>query len=140
LCHGLTDQGLVIRRLWARSDWPLVERVVASTTGRVRHCRITARLCDLALDPAIIAVEPDMLRYMAADHARDLPGVEVKRGVFELERWRDVALGEWERLKPRDSELRAAAAERIAGRSEFFQLFGVPELIGDEAAIARKKG
>ena len=33
ICYGLTERGEAIKRLLCRSDWPLVERVVAPTTG-----------------------------------------------------------------------------------------------------------
>jgi hypothetical protein len=92
LCCGLTyDRYESIARLWARSDWPLHRRIVAPTTGRVQYLTITARLCDPALH-AEAAADPALLRVLAAEHARDLPGIRVEQGAYELTRWRDVAL------------------------------------------------
>ncbi len=134
LCHGLTwNRGEGIKRLWARSDWPLAQRIVAPTTGRVQHLKITARLCDLAL-AAEQRREPEeqieRLRFLVADHARDVPGVAFKRGEFPLKAWRDVALDRLAELEPADAEARATAAEHLASRlSEPYLLFGSPDVI-----------
>jgi hypothetical protein len=128
LCHGLVhDRGEAIKRLWGRSDWPLAQRVVAPTTGRIQHLKLTERLCEIARTAGDTAADPEMLRFLAADHAKDLPGVKAKRGEFELERWREIALELLEELEPRDRERREEAAERLAGLPEEQQLFGVPE-------------
>ena len=128
LCHGLVhERGEAIKRLWGRSDWPLAQRVVAPTTGRVQHLKLTARLCELALTVGDTAADPDMLRFIAADHARDVPGVKVRKGEFPLEDWRTVALDVLAELEPRDEQLRESAAERLASLPEVQQLFGVEE-------------
>ena len=128
LCHGLVhDRGEAIKRLWGRSDWPLEQRVVAPTTGRIQHLKLTERLCEIARTAGDTAADSEMLRFLAADHAKDLPGVKARRGVFELERWQDIALELLEELEPRDRERREEAAERLARLPEEQQLFGVPE-------------
>ena len=68
-----------------------------------------------------------MMRIIAADHARDLPGVRVQRGKFELDAWRDVALELLRDVEPRDAEARHESAIRLEARGPFIQLFGVPE-------------
>jgi hypothetical protein len=129
LSFGLTyDRHVPIKRLLGRSDWPLASRIVAPTTGRVQHLKITARLCDLALGSDETVAEPDMLRIIAADHAQDLPGVAFKRGTFELERWRDVAWRLLADLEPRDREIREESADRLSHRPESYQLFGLPDV------------
>jgi hypothetical protein len=128
LCHGLVyDTGEPIKRLWGRSDWPLAWRVVAPTTGRVQHLKLTARLCELALTATATAADPELLRFLAADHARDVPGIKVRRGEFALEQWRRIALEAAAELEPRDQLLREAAAERFAAIPLEQQLFGVPD-------------
>ncbi len=131
------DRGEAIKRLLARSDMPLEQRIVAPTTGRVQHLKLTARLCEIAQEVGTRAANPDKLRYLAADHARDLPGVTVRRGRFELARWREVAEAELERLLPRDEAARREAAAQFESRPEFMLLFGMPEVVeGDADAIA----
>jgi hypothetical protein len=130
LCVALTsDRHQPIKRLLARSDWRLEHRIHGPTTGRIQHLRMTTRLCDLALRADEIAVEPDMMRIIAADHARDLPGVTVRRGEFDLERWRDVAAELLEELGPADELVRRESADRLARRSLLYQLYGIPDVI-----------
>jgi len=132
LCFALTaDRAEPIKRVFGRSDWPLVERIVAPTTGRVQHLKITARLCELAEREN--ASDPDVMRNFAADHARDLPGVQMRRGEFELAKWREVANLELSRIQQRDLELRSEAAEKWLQRlPEAQQLFGAFEAIQGE--------
>lgn len=130
LCFGLThDRGEAIKRLWARSDWPLERRVVAPTSGRIQNLRLTHRLAELALDAGDTAADPVAMKIIAADHARDLPGVTFRRGDFPLEAWRDTAVRLLQELEPRDEEARVEAARNIARRSERFQLFGIPDVV-----------
>jgi hypothetical protein len=124
LCHGLTfDRGEPIRRLWARSDWPLHDRIVAPTTSRVLYLRTTARLAELAMRDQAIATDPDMLKYLAADNARDL-GLPFKRGEFPLDTWREYALAQLQSIEEEDRQARMEAAKRIASLPLFAQLFG----------------
>ena len=141
ICFGLTaDRYEPIKRLLARSDWPLERRIYAMTTGRLQYLWMTKRFCELAMKGDEIAVDPDMLRILAADHARDLPGVAVRKGVFDLELWRDVAAEQIAELEPRDEALRKESADRLARRPELFQLFGLPELIdGDREVPLRQR-
>lgn len=131
LGHALTfDRAEVIRRIWARSDWPLYERIVAPTTGRTQFLKFAARICELAQKADDWAVDPDMLRYMAADHARDLPGTRVKIGDFKFDEWRDIALSELSSVENGDVATRKEAAEALLGKlAPAFQLFGSPEPI-----------
>ena len=128
LCHGLTfDRGEPIRRLWARSDWSLHERVVAPTTGRVLYLRMTARLAELAMRDEAVAANTEILKYLAADNARDL-GFPFKRGEFPLDDWRENALRQLEPLEEEDREARTESAERLALElPPLAQLFGRPQ-------------
>lgn len=129
LCHALThDRHQAIKRLWARSDWPLESRVVAPTTGRIQHLKVTVKLCDIALRVEGIAADSEKMRIIAADHARDLPGINFRRGKFELEVWRDTAQRLLDQLLPQDEEARKESAQRLRPRPEVYQLFGVPDV------------
>jgi hypothetical protein len=130
LCFGLTyDRGEPIKRLWARSDWPLERRIVAPTSGRIQHLKVTKRLAELALEAGDTAADPMGMKIIAADHARDLPGVTFRRGDFPLETWRDTAARLLQEFEPRDEEARIEAARSIGRRSEHFQLFGRPDVV-----------
>src|SRR5207249_4044884 len=104
---------------------------------RVQHLKITARLCELTLQAEDTAANPEMLRIITADHARDLPDIKFRRGVFELERWRDTALKLLADLEPRDEEIRRESAGRLAQRDDYYQLFGLPGVIEGMDAPAR---
>lgn len=130
LCFALTfDRHQPIKRLMARSDWPLPTRIVAPTTGRVQHLWMTRRICDLALEIEQSAADPDMLKIIAADHARDVLDVKVRRGEFDLMGWREAADAQLSELLPEDERLREEAAQRLAARPERVQLFGIPDVI-----------
>jgi hypothetical protein len=128
LCFGLTStRGEAIRRLWARSDWPLDRRIVAPTTGRIQHLRLTARLCEIAMEAEDTAADPGMLRIIAADHARDLPGLKFRRGEFPLEQWRDLAVDLLSKAEGIDADARREGARRFHHVPELQQLFGAVE-------------
>jgi hypothetical protein len=141
LCFGLThDRGEAIKRLWARSDWPLERRVVAPTSGRIQHLKLTRRLAELALETGDGAADTVAMKIIAADHARDLPGVKFRRGDFPLEAWRDTAARLLDELEARDLEVRVEAARGIARRSERFQFFGIPDVVEVTEASPRTAG
>lgn len=127
LCFALRhDDAAPVKRLLARSDWPLEERIWAPTTGRVQHLRMVVKLCDLALDAERVQLaNPDALNDMIAAYARDLP-VKVLPGEYAVTEWRERALGLLQEgdLERTDYELRLEAAERWSGLSEMHQLFG----------------
>lgn len=130
LAHCLTyERAEPIKRLWARSDWPLSERLVGPTTGRVRHLRTTVRLCEMAAAAQARGQDATMLSILAADHASDVPGVRVKRGTFELDQWRAGALAALTELEPRDRQARAEAAAALSWMPEHHLLFGPPQLV-----------
>lgn len=141
LCHGLTPERFeAIKRLWARSDWPLWTRIVAPTTGRVQHLQMTVKLCELALE-VTNAASPDSLKIIAADHARALPGIRFQRGQFDLEEWRKIASFELEKWRQQDEDLRHSYAETLKAYEEESQLFGVPEkLLAAMPTLSGKMG
>lgn len=124
-----------IRRLWVRSDWPLERRIAAPLTSRVNHLRTTVRLCEWALSRDNIA-NPAMLKIIAADHARDVEGVSVNKGSFELELWRQAALASLSTYEKADADQRMDAAERLQDYPEMVQLFGRPDVIDGPALRA----
>jgi LacI family transcriptional regulator len=128
LCHALShDRGDVVRRLWARSDWPLERRIVAPTTARVQHLKLTARLCEIAVDAE---PEPGKLHQLAADYAEDVPGVVVRPNRYDLEAWRDAALTELGHVESADHDQRAEAARRLGNvLTEAQLLFGASETL-----------
>lgn len=138
LCHALTaERGEAIKRLWARSDWPLADRIVAPTTGRVQHLQMTIALCRISEEGERVS-DLEMMRILAADHARDVPGLDVRRGKFEVGAWRDAAQALLDDLAPADTHRRNEAAARLARLTEKEQLFGAEErhlfAVRDEAA------
>src|SRR5690606_20042116 len=49
LCHCITyDQGQAVKRFWARSDWPLADRIMAPMTGRILFLKGAAWTINLA--------------------------------------------------------------------------------------------
>jgi hypothetical protein len=138
LCFGLRhDDGAPVRRLLARSDWPLERRVWAPTTGRVQHLRMLARLCEFALDERIQFANPDALTDLIRAYARDLP-VKTLPGVYDLAEWQEraLALVQEDDLEARDYDLRQQAAERWSGLAEKHQLFGREPIEGHDLAGA----
>lgn len=143
LCHGLTfDRAEPVKRLWGRSDWPLESRLVTPAFGRTQYLRAAAKFSELAMQADSLAADPNLLRYLAADHARDL-GVVVKHGEFRLEEWRDLALTQLTVLEEKETSLlnRTAldlaktldGAELLFGRKQKPVLFAVPQHDGKHA-------
>lgn len=113
LCHGLThDQGLAMKRFWARSDWPLEERIVGPMTGRVLFLRGAAWVIALAKEADSRAVEPDKLRFVAADQARSA-GLSVRRGEFPYDEWLSAIGLQLKRILAGDQDLRQIAAAKL---------------------------
>ena len=128
LCPALTAQRREpILRLLTCSDWTLERRVVAHTTGRVRHLLITARLCELATDEAEGFADRALLLKLAADKARALPGVKVEHNRYEPVKWLALARELIDALSEEDERERTAAAERLSALPGFNPLWGVPE-------------
>lgn len=140
LCFALTsDRHQAIKRLLCRSDWPLDRRILAPSSGLVQYLSLTARLCELAMKFESSAADAQMLRIIAADHARDLPGVRLIKGKFDLEGWRSMALEQLRDAAERDEVTRKASAERLEARSELYQLFGMPDLHEGPATEANEQ-
>lgn len=128
LCHCLThDQGQPVKRFWARSDWPLEERVMGPMSGRIlflRGAAWTINLARLVAAGELAAENPEVLEYVAADQARDA-GLSVKRGDFPYEAWLEAIAGTIDRHLAEDLALRRAAAVELSRQlSERELLFG----------------
>lgn len=129
LCHCLThDQGQAVKRFWARSDWPLAERVIGLMSGRIlflKGAAWTINLARLVDDQRLAADNPETLKYVAADQARDA-GLPVKRGESPYESWLASIAEAIDRHADEDRAVREAAAAELGHRlSEREQLFGV---------------
>ena len=131
LGHGLThERGEGMKRLWARSDWALEDRIVGPTTGRVLFLRFTewinlrAEEADAGRSPA---ARPELLMYLAADCARDL-GFRVRKGDRDFVKWREAAREELLGKEEADRAQRREAAARLAANLDpLEQLFGARE-------------
>jgi hypothetical protein len=128
LCHCLThDQGQAVKRFWARSDWPLAKRVVGPMTGRVlflKGAAWTINLARLVDESQLVAANPETLKYVAADQARDA-GLSVKRGEFPFETWLTTIAKAIDQHDAEDCAVREAAAAELGRRMpERDQLFG----------------
>ena len=117
LCHCLTyDQGQAVKRFWARSDWPLAERIMGPMTGRILFLQGAAWAINLArlVDAGeLVAHNPEVLKYVAADQARDA-GLSVKRGEFPYEAWLATIADAVDRRIGEDRTLRETAAGVLA--------------------------
>lgn len=130
LCHCIThDRGDAVKRFWARSDWPLAERIIGPMSGRILFLKGAAwaiGLAKAAAEGKVAAAKPELLNYVAADQARDV-GVVVERGEFPFDEWLkaiEVSIGRYERD---DREIRETAAVTLSERlPERALLFGAP--------------
>lgn len=132
LCPALTMRGETIIRLITRSDWSLEWRLIAATTGHLRHLRITARLCDLILNERHRFNDLHPLLRLASSLARGLPGTIVKYEQYNLEEWRDLALELINRSSDEDQLMRLDAAARLLSGPNFNQLHGLTEKVLEE--------
>jgi hypothetical protein len=128
LCHCLTfDQGQAVKRFWARSDWPLAERIIGPMSGRIlflKGAAWTIELARLVADDRIAADNPDTLNYVAADQARNV-GLLVKRGDFPYKDWLAFIAEAIGRHEAEDRAVREKAAAGLERRlSDRELLFG----------------
>lgn len=128
LCTAITaEHGESIMKLIARTDWPLTQRVVAATTGRVRHLLITARLCELAIKRKSHFAEHRALLRLTAAHARGLPDAVVWYNKYDLAGWLGLSLELIKASSGEDEEERAGAAARLSSLPGFHPIFGMPD-------------
>src|SRR5581483_5439819 len=113
LCHCIThDRGEAVKRFWARSDWPLADRIIGPMSGRVLFLRGAAWTIGLAKainDGKLTAASRDVLNDVAADQARDF-GILVKRGEFPFDEWLRAINAAVDHYEPEDRAIREAAA------------------------------
>jgi hypothetical protein len=86
-------------------------------------------LAELAGQLPVVA-DPELLRFIAADAARDLKA-GFKRGSFPLEEWRETALSQLALVEQEDAAVREEAAARLSSELRPHErLFGrKPDLI-----------
>ena len=113
LCHCLThDQGQAMKRFWARSDWPLADRIVGPMSTRVLFLRGAKWAIQLAAK-AKDASDPDRLKYVAADQARDA-GLQVRRGEFHFADWITAIDAQLKAIAGDDELVRRAAGDKLS--------------------------
>ena|SRR5438105_1364372 len=123
LCHCLThDRGQAMKRFWARSDWPVEDRIIGPMSGRVLFLR--GAIWVIRLARAAEEGSDERLQFVAADQARDA-GCLVKRGDFPYEEWITHIETQIERYSDDDRTVRLQAAAELVGRlDERALLFG----------------
>ena len=126
LCHSLShDTGLPIKRYWCRSDWPLSKRIFSPISSRVAFLKSAIWVVGLATHSAD-AANPDLLKFLAADLARDA-GLLVKRGEFPFDEWLGFLRNSLEKFEKDDEVQRIEAAGTLEKKlNEAEQLFGAP--------------
>jgi hypothetical protein len=128
LCHCLTyDNGHAVKRFWARSDWPLAERIMGPMSGRIlflKGAAWTIALAQSVEEGARTAENVEILKYLAADQARDA-GLPVKRGNFPYQDWLAAIAVALDRHIESDRILREESADALSTKStERDLLFG----------------
>lgn len=114
LCHCLNAaDGVAVKRFWARSDWPLRERIIGPMTGRVLFLKSAVWIIKLAEDRGDAA--PERLKFLAADHARSA-GLKVDRGCFQFVEWLTALEAQLQKHLPEDEEVRRTAAAALEPR------------------------
>jgi hypothetical protein len=125
LCSGIAAADFrPIKRIWARSDWPLEQRIIAPTTSRVQHLQLTKALCELARRADEVARDPEALRALALAHAVELPGGVGDRDDPDFGQYARMARALLAEYEPEDWQLRQEAAAGLAMLPERVQLFG----------------
>ncbi|OUW74931.1 MAG: hypothetical protein CBD74_15240 [Saprospirales bacterium TMED214] len=113
LCHLLKfDDAQPIKRYWARSDWPLSDRIYGPHSSRLLFLKAAKWTVELA-DARSDAVDAERLHFVAADQARSA-GLKVVRGEFPFADWSGSLTEEIDRLDSIDTEERERAAAAIA--------------------------
>jgi hypothetical protein len=139
LASGLTLDGFrPVKRIWARSDWPLRWRIITPTSSRLQQFHVTEALCRLALQADTEAQDPAALRALALGHAQDLPGVVVDRQDPDFARYAALAHTLFEELEPDDLRERLEAAETLRTLPVQTQLFG--QEAGEAEGKSRARG
>jgi hypothetical protein len=133
---ALTHRGESVKRLLIRSDWDLVDRVVAPTTGRHQFLKVTARLVDIAIDRRETIADWDAFRILVGDHVRDVPGLSFQRESWTPEAWRDALAAMLPAIAERDAQARAQIALRLQNTMpERNLIFGTEERVDPEPRL-----
>ena len=115
LCHLLKfDDAQPIKRYWARSDWPLSDRVYGPHSSRLLFLKAAKWTIELA-QARKDAVDHEQLHFVAADQARSA-GLKVVRGEFPFGEWSGSLTEEIDRLNSIDAEERERAAAEIGDK------------------------
>jgi hypothetical protein len=127
LASGLLyDSFRPVRRIFARSDWPLESRILGPASMRLFRLLATERLAELARNADREAQNADMLRTLALAHARELPGVRIDDESPDFAQIASVARDLVSKYQI-DHLMRRAVAASLAELPERVQLFGVED-------------
>lgn len=125
LGYGLTESGEAVKRLLARSDFTLQERVVGPFSGRRLFFATTARFCEIALHEWDRIEDFEAFSIFVADHARDLPGLKhFQKGQFPFAEWLEKAYEALAGIAERDLLDRRHIAMRLTMLADKDRLFG----------------
>lgn len=114
LTNGLVaNTGTPIKRIWARSDWPLADRVVADTSGRVLFLKTALWVFEQATRADAKWANQAALEMLANQLARDVP-IDTRALHRDFSAWSARVREELAGLEQRDLERREAAAEGLA--------------------------
>jgi len=135
LAYGLTASGEAVKRLLARSDVPLVDRVVGPLSGRRLFFETTARLCEILMKEEQRIEDVGAFRIFVADHSRDLPGLKnFQKGLFPVPQWLTTAQRALDAVEGRDLQDRKHIALRLTMLGDKQRLFGM-ELPAEDHSI-----
>jgi hypothetical protein len=134
LCNGVRiDDFRPIKRMWARSDWPLPWRIVTPYSEQLDRLLVTEAICELARRDQVSGPVHGPLQRLAIELAGDLPGTELDPGWPDFDAYAAAAREAMDHLGAEDFEARDAAVERLEDMPVRVQLFGL------EPSHARRK-
>ena len=103
----------------------------AATGSRVEPSRFGA------LRAQEMKADRDVISLLAADHARDLPGVKFRRGQFDFAEWAHLASDLLVGALERDQTEREQVARRLSMLPERLQIFGSEKAVDPEPRLQR---
>jgi hypothetical protein len=142
LCSGVrVDDFRPVKRIWARSDWPLQWRIVTPYSEQLDRLLVTEAICELARREQAFGPVHSPLQRLAIELAGDLPGTELDYGFPDFDAYAAAAREAQDQLGAEDFEARDAAVERLEDMPVRVQLFGLePSDAKRKRGGARKNG
>lgn len=142
LCNGVRiDDFRPVKRVWARSDWPLSWRVVTPYSELSDRLVVTEVICDLALREDDLGPARGPLQRLALELASDLPGVDLDYVRPDFDAYAMAAREAQDGLEGENLEALEEAVDRLAETPVRVQLFGLePSDARRKRGGARKNG